>query len=245
MRDENDLEKCVACGLCSVACPADAIYLEARKTRGAFRRARATRRCTRFTRRAVSSAATVKRRVRSAPFSWARITSWRSTARISSSGTRRTSSSRPPAPKPPDRGRAIPARPARPAWNRQPTTIMMIGALGDIHGEFDTVQEIMRGTPTCRSGCRWATSPATTASTSRRRAPLLDQGQQRGLRRRRRSGSRPFARADAALPAQRRAPSGRATGAWRRSEARLPRAGITRRPRRCRRREDKRRRPRS
>ena len=29
MRDENDLEKCVACGLCSVACPADAIYLEA------------------------------------------------------------------------------------------------------------------------------------------------------------------------------------------------------------------------
>ena len=29
MRDENGLEKCVACGLCSVACPADAIYLEA------------------------------------------------------------------------------------------------------------------------------------------------------------------------------------------------------------------------
>ena len=28
MRDENGLEKCVACGLCAVACPADAIYLE-------------------------------------------------------------------------------------------------------------------------------------------------------------------------------------------------------------------------
>ena len=28
MRDENGLEKCVACGLCSVACPADAIYVE-------------------------------------------------------------------------------------------------------------------------------------------------------------------------------------------------------------------------
>jgi NADH-quinone oxidoreductase subunit I len=28
MRDEFGLEKCVACGLCSVACPADAIYLE-------------------------------------------------------------------------------------------------------------------------------------------------------------------------------------------------------------------------
>ena len=28
MRDENGLEKCVACGLCAVACPSDAIYLE-------------------------------------------------------------------------------------------------------------------------------------------------------------------------------------------------------------------------
>ena len=27
MRDENGLEKCVACGLCAVSCPADAIYL--------------------------------------------------------------------------------------------------------------------------------------------------------------------------------------------------------------------------
>ncbi|MBI4877260.1 MAG: NADH-quinone oxidoreductase subunit NuoI [Acidobacteria bacterium] len=28
-RDENGLEKCVACFLCSVACPADCIYIEA------------------------------------------------------------------------------------------------------------------------------------------------------------------------------------------------------------------------
>jgi NADH-quinone oxidoreductase subunit I len=34
MRDENGLEKCVACGLCSVACPADAIYLGAAENDG-------------------------------------------------------------------------------------------------------------------------------------------------------------------------------------------------------------------
>ena len=33
-RDENGLEKCVACGLCSAACPADAIYLEAEENDG-------------------------------------------------------------------------------------------------------------------------------------------------------------------------------------------------------------------
>ncbi len=34
MRDEHGMEKCVACGLCSVACPADAIYLEAAENDG-------------------------------------------------------------------------------------------------------------------------------------------------------------------------------------------------------------------
>ena len=37
MRDEKKLETCVACGLCSVARPADAIYLEAAENDGTVR----------------------------------------------------------------------------------------------------------------------------------------------------------------------------------------------------------------
>src|SRR5438046_8145197 len=66
MRDENDLEKCVACGLCSVACPADAIYLEAAENTGDVQAGPRTPRCIKSTRRAASSAATAKRRARSA-----------------------------------------------------------------------------------------------------------------------------------------------------------------------------------
>ena len=66
---------------------------------------------------------------------------------------------------------------------------MQIGALGDIHGAFDTVQDIMSAASgRAALGVRSATSRATRASISRRVAPaLLDQGQQRGLRRHRRA----------------------------------------------------------
>ncbi len=36
-RDENGLEKCVACFLCSAACPADCIYIEAAENTDALR----------------------------------------------------------------------------------------------------------------------------------------------------------------------------------------------------------------
>src|ERR1041385_7386717 len=36
-RDENGLEKCVACFLCAAACPADCIYIEAAENTGTLR----------------------------------------------------------------------------------------------------------------------------------------------------------------------------------------------------------------
>jgi ferredoxin len=77
MRDENGLEKCVACGLCAVACPADAIYLEAAENDGT-----------------VQAGPRYAKPARSRRSSWARTTSSRSTATRTSSGTRRTCWSR-------------------------------------------------------------------------------------------------------------------------------------------------------
>src|SRR5262249_29795683 len=103
------------------------------------RPAPATRRSTRSTRPAASSAGTVKRRAPSAPFSWARTTSWRCTTRAISYGTSRICWSR----RPPRRQRA---QGLGPSATPNPYA-MVIGALGDIHGAFDTVQDIMARHP--------------------------------------------------------------------------------------------------
>jgi len=73
MRDENGLEKCVACGLCSVACPADAILPEAAENDGTVEAGPRTPRSTRSTKPGASSAVTAKKRAPSARSSWARL----------------------------------------------------------------------------------------------------------------------------------------------------------------------------
>src|SRR5881628_1695223 len=98
-----------------------------RKTTAPCRPARATPPCIRFTRRAASSAATARKPARSARSSWARTTSSPCTAKTISCGTRQTCSCPPQ--------RHLP----RPAHDE-----MQIGALGDIHGAFETVHIIMR-----------------------------------------------------------------------------------------------------
>ena len=74
---------------------------------------------------------------------------------------------------------------------------MLIGALGDIHGAFDTVQDIMArhaDVPLWVSGRRRREQRRRVLHADAR--PVLDQGQQRGLRRDRGRDGRPFARAD-------------------------------------------------
>ena len=121
---------------------------------------------------------------------------------------------------------------------------MQIGALGDIHGEFDTVQLIMQ---------RHADVPLWVCGRRRRqqrrrllhaaRAALLHQGQQRGLRRAGAGDQPAIRRRRRCTTCRTAARTWSARGASRRSAARSRRAGTTRRPRRCRRRRGARRRP--
>ena len=93
MRDENGLEKCVACGLCSVACPADAIYLEAAENDGTVMAGPRYASVYQIHKTRCIFCGIAKKPARCRRSSWARTTSSPSTARTTSSGTRPTCSS--------------------------------------------------------------------------------------------------------------------------------------------------------
>ena len=118
---------------------------------------------------------------------------------------------------------------------------MQIGALGDIHGAFDTVHDIMARHPDVPL---WVSVGDVASNDGEYFAPVAPlywiKGNNEDFDVIAAAIARPAAGADAALPAERRAASGRARGASRRSAARSRRAGTTRRPRRCRRRAGRR-----
>src|SRR6476469_5116541 len=76
MRDENGLEKCVACGLCAVACPADAIYLEAAENDGTVQAGPRYAKVNQINKPRCIFCGYCEEACRSRPSSWARITSW-------------------------------------------------------------------------------------------------------------------------------------------------------------------------
>ena len=248
MRDENGLEKCVACGLCSVACPADAIYLEAAENDGTVQagpryasvyQIHKTRCifCGYCEEACPVGAIFMGKDYELAVYSKDDFV-WDKTDLLVPATTRRRRA--------PDRAWAgrdqrLAFRPIRlPALSLPP---MQIGALGDIHGAFDDGSGHHDAAPG-----RAAVGAGRRRRQQRRRvfragrAALLDQGQQRGLRRHRGGGRRPAAGADAALSAATAGRTSSARGASPRSAARSRRAGTTRRPPRCRRRKGRRRR---
>ena len=98
MRDENGLEKCVACGLCAVACPADAIYLEAAENDGPVQAGPRYAKVYQIHKTRCIFCGYCEEPARCRRSSWARTTSWRCTATRTSSGTSRICSSRRAAP---------------------------------------------------------------------------------------------------------------------------------------------------
>ena len=154
MRDENGLEKCVACGLCAVACPADAIYLEAAENDGTVQagpryakvyQIHKTRCifCGYCEEACPVSAIFMGKDYELAVYSnkdfiWDKKDLLVPAATCAEGVIRR---------------RAC-------ALRRQARALTVFGALGDIHGDFDAASaRSWRGIPTCRSGCASATSP--------------------------------------------------------------------------------------
>ena len=193
MRDENGLEKCVACGLCSVACPADAIYLEAAENDGTVQAGPRYASVYQIHKtRCIfcgycEEACPGRRDLHGQGLRAGRLQQGR--LRLGQGGPARAGDTSPaPASARGWRsGRAGVARQPQPPAPASASTDMQIGALGDIHGAFDTVQDDHGAAPR-----RAALGAGRRRGEQRRRvlhadrAALLDQGQQRRLRRHRR-----------------------------------------------------------
>ena len=111
---------------------------------------------------------------------------------------------------------------------------MQIGALGDIHGAFDTVQDIMARHPDVPLWVQVGDVASNDGEYFTPVAPLYwIKGNNEDFDVIADGDGRPAAGADAPLPAQRRPAPGRARGASPRSAARSRRAGTTRSPARA------------
>ena len=229
MRDENGLEKCVACGLCAVACPADAIYLEAaendgtvmagpryakvyqiHKTRCIF--------CGYCEEACPVSAIFMGKDYELAVYSKDDFI-WDKADLLVPASTRRAP------------GKRVSRTPCATRSSVQPRSgsdsRRNASAPSPISTEISTrCAAPWSGIPTCRSGCASAISPAERAPTRAAGAALLDQGQQRGLRSHRGDGGRRARDRQPALHPQRHR-GGVGPLRSRASAARLRRRGST------------------
>ena len=152
MRDENGLEKCVACGLCAVACPADAIYLEAAENDGIGAGRPALREGLPDPQDALHLLRLLRRGLPGV-------------GDLHGQGLRARGLQQQGLHLGQDRPAG--ARATRPTSDVDDSAVRF-GALGDIHGDFASVRRIMGGIPTLPFWiCASAISPTTRGATSR------------------------------------------------------------------------------
>ena len=174
MRDENGLEKCVACGLCAVACPADAIYLEPAENDGTVQAGPRYAKVYQIHKTRCIFCGILRRglpgvgdlhgqglRARRLQQQGLHLGQGGSAGPGAAVAARRSGRSQP----------ALQIRRASSARSATSTAISSARA------------RIMDGTPRCRSGFVSVTSPSDQALRTAAGAALLDQGQQRELRR--------------------------------------------------------------